>query len=287
MSRTAGSPAAISLALGVAERVHVQQQRLLDLGAVEEARRGSPARAAGGRGGRSRRRASRRRRAPASTGQVLTLSQPGALERRDEAAAAARAARRASRSASAAAPRARRARPANGVRVLDAQASRARGPGSPRPRRAIRAPRAPSNSNACSRARRGRRAARPPGGARRVACRKRTSASTLGASPPRSRHSSRRWSKVARAGGVGRRVDDAERRRRRVLCRAGRVRVERVALESRESTSSSTHRVGRSARRRPAARRRGVERRRAALAVRRLQPPRACPPAAGPSRSPG
>ena len=46
-----------------------------------------------------------------------------------------------------------------------------------------------------------------------------------------STHSTRRWSKVVGAAlGVGRRVDDPERGRGRVLGRARRVRIERVAL---------------------------------------------------------
>ena len=53
---------------------------------------------------------------------------------------------------------------------------------------------------------------------------------TRGAGPS-SAHSSRRWSKVAGLpAGVGRRVDDPERRRRGVLGGARRVGVERVAL---------------------------------------------------------
>ena len=68
ISRTAGSPGGDLLALLVAQRLDVQEQRLLDLRPVEQARRGSRARPAGGRAARSPRRAPRRRparRAPA------------------------------------------------------------------------------------------------------------------------------------------------------------------------------------------------------------------------------
>ena len=70
------------LALAVAERVHVQQQRLLDLGAVEQVAAALRAPAAGGRAARSRRPSTVSSSGVASTGKVFTLLQLGVLERR-------------------------------------------------------------------------------------------------------------------------------------------------------------------------------------------------------------
>ena len=85
------------LALVVAEREHVQQQRLLDLGARRRGRRGSRARSAGGRAARSPRRARASSASVASTGKVLTCRtrhrgrRVGRAQRRGEAAARAHA----------------------------------------------------------------------------------------------------------------------------------------------------------------------------------------------------
>ena len=222
-------------------------------------RRGSPARAAGGRGGRSPRRARRRRPALASTGQVLTFSQPGLRAarrsgRRAHAEHDVRGEQRALERLGAVEP------PANGVSLCTAaDASRS-------PDRSRRD--APRSRRGRSRLERRRVAARAS--TRRsiawwrspVACRKRTSASTRG----RVRRRAALDLQVVEGRAVAlrsRRVDDPERRRRRVLRRAracrGRARSPRRGATS-TSSSSSSHRLLAAAR--PTA---CVERRQAAL----------------------
>ena len=242
ISRTAGSWLLDLLALGVAQRLHVQQQRLLDLGRVEQAaaalRRDLRMVRQHDRGAR----APRRRRRVASTGKVLTLV-ARALERRDEPPAghAQDRVRRDQRPRE----RAGAVEPARDQRaVLDPQHDLVAPTSSSLERqrqsreRAARPPsrpalaRSPIAQRADHRARRApTRAARPPGGARRAAARNRTSAPST--------RVRRRLEHAAQLEVVERarerrrvhgRIDDPERRRRGVLGRPRRVRVERVAL---------------------------------------------------------
>ena len=135
-------------------------------------------------------------------------------------------------------------------------------------------------------------AARRPGGARPTACRKRTVASSSALGPASSTHSTRRWSKVVAAAlRVGGRVDDPERGRGRVLGRARRVGVERVALVEQRARRGSRRRRPSARLRRASssvARPRRVEGRQpASSALQPLAGARACRRGPGPSRRPG
>ena len=150
------------------------------------------------------------------------LAQPG-LERREEAAAARCARRPASRSATSRAPRRGPAR-----RAPRSCCARRPAPRSPSTRSRARPLEAVEVELACSPGPSSRCAARRPGAPRR---------STAGTAPRRSARPARRAGtraagdrRSSRCRRVGRRVDDPERRRRRVLRRSGRVGVERVAL---------------------------------------------------------
>ena len=226
-------------ALVVGEREHVQQQRLLDLGAVEEiaAALGRDLRVLGqhDRGAR----AARRRRPSRAPGTCSRCARPrrraGRRTSRRQAAAAA-----ASRAGSRPAPRRDRPRRGEVRRVghvqLDDVARPRRGPSAERRITARRPPSANTSAqgaaaSAAERARGERHAAlgglvaRPAGlqeaqlgrdrgagvRARRAAQRERVAGAPVG-------------------GGVGRRIDDAERRGRGVLGRPAGVGVERVAL---------------------------------------------------------
>ena len=223
----APSCSAIASRSRVAQRVDVQQQRLLDLGAVEEV-------AAALR--RDLRMVGQEDRG-AQHGVVVGAGQhrPGVdvlAARRARAARRsgrrARAARRASRPASAAAPRRGRGRRAPACVFSHPQ------PDARRLARldlaARRGPRRRRARTLLARRRRAPRAARRPGGARPSAAGSSTSASTPAAAPAEQALDLQVVEGRAAAGRVRGRVDDAERRRRRVLGRARRVGVERVAL---------------------------------------------------------
>ena len=241
ISRTAGSAAAISVALAVAEREDVQQQRLLDLGAVEEvaAALGGELRVVGqhdrraeqrvvGVGREHREGVDALARSPcASSGE--TKRPPSSREDRVRGEQA-----RAQRLGAVQALGHRRGvvhaehhAPAAVAEVVGrhphAAVQRAVLEGlrraASRPARASRAPRRLE-------APRHRLVASSP-----APCRKRTSPVSTASPSAGAMPCMRSWSKVLGVDlRVGRRVDDAERRRRRVLGRARRVRVERVAL---------------------------------------------------------
>ena len=222
---------------------------------------------------------------------MLTFSQPTAASPRSsgEAKRPPRRARRVGREqAGAQRLRARPGRPRPRCVLWTHSAIRQRPPSTCVGARAAARPERPSKSNgsACGAASSSRATARdrsaPLDAAlacpRRRRCRKRTSAATvapgLGAATPCSR--SRSNAPPSRCG-VGRRVDDAEGRRRRVLGRARRVRVERVALvEERAEQLLEAGRAHASPRPSSSSTTRGVERRQPALALSAAQPRRAC-----------
>ena len=232
-------------ALRVAEHLDVQQQRLLDLGRVEQPCRGSRARSAGDRAARS----PRRRRA-SSAGvrehRERVDAVVRALERGDEAPAGhaqhrvggeQRAGQRAGAIEPAAHDRAvldpqphlDTCPPSSALRdQLHADDQRRRppagrsAPASRQPRRASAPTIAPGSSSAALRL--VALAARRPGTAPRLSAPRRRGASQLAA----------QLEVVERAGQrcrVDRRVHDPERRRGRVLGRARRVGIQRVALQ--------------------------------------------------------
>ena len=229
ISRTAGSATLDLRALGVAQRVHVEQQRLLDLGVVEQVAAAL---------GRDLRVVGQHDRAPstassasvASTGQMLTLSAPlSSGERKRPAEMRTHDVRRDQRPGE----RAAAVEPATAPRTCCARSS-ARPPtrpprlGAQREAPAVELGRHPLAERRPGRARRG---ARRPRGARR---------SGPGSGASRSEcvrgagiGHALEPGMVERPGAlrrVGRRVHDPERRRGRVLGRPGRVRVQRVAL---------------------------------------------------------